>query len=226
MNRQRITPATMLATALLMTPVAARAADDPFAAAIRPTDALTPEQERASFHLPPGFRVQLFASEPEIQKPMNMAFDAGGRLWVSGSTEYPYPAPDDRPARDTIRVLEDTDHDGRADKVTVFAEGLSIPIGLYPYKNGVIAYSIPNIEFFDDTDGDGKADRREVLYGPFEFRRDTHGMNNAFRRGFDGWLYANHGWANTSTVKGRDGNEVVLPGGNTYRVRLDGSRIE
>ena len=68
---------------------------------------------------------------------MNMAFDARGRLWVTGSIEYPYPAPDDRPARDTIRILEDTDGDGRADKVTTFADGLNIPIGLYPYKNGV-----------------------------------------------------------------------------------------
>jgi putative heme-binding domain-containing protein len=221
-----MTPALMLATALLITPVAARPADDPFAAAIRPTNALTPEHERASFHLPPGFRVQLFAAEPEIQKPMNMAFDARGRLWVSGSTEYPYPAPADRPGRDSIRVLEDTDRDGHVDKVTVFADGLSVPIGLYPYKTGVIAFSIPNIWFFDDTDGDGKADRREILYGPFDYLHDTHGMNNAFRRGFDGWLYANHGWANTSTVRGRDGNEVVLPGGNTYRVRPDGARIE
>ena len=157
---------------------------------------------------------------------MNMAFDARGRLWVSGSTEYPYPAPANRPGRDSIRVLEDTNRDGRADKVTVFADGLSIPIGLYPYKNGVIAFSIPNIWFFDDTDGDGKADRREILYGPFDYLHDTHGMNNAFRRGFDGWLYANHGWANTSTVRGRDGNEVVLAGGNTYRVRPNGARIE
>ena len=157
---------------------------------------------------------------------MNLAFDAKGRLWVTGSTEYPYPAPTDRPGRDSIRVLEDTDQDGHADQVTVFADGLSIPIGLYPYKNGVIAYSIPNIWFFEDTDGDGKSDRREILYGPFDYLHDTHGMNNAFRRGFDGWLYANHGWANTSTVRGRDGNQVVLPGGNTYRVKLDGARIE
>ncbi|MHC5539358.1 DUF7133 domain-containing protein, partial [Singulisphaera rosea] len=128
--------------------------------------------------------------------------------------------------RDSIRVLEDTDHDGRADKATVFADELNIPIGLYPYKNGVIAFSIPSIYDFQDTDGDGKADRREHLYGPFAFDRDTHGLNNAFRRGFDGWLYANHGWANVSSVAGRDGNRVELITGNTYRMRLDGSRIE
>ncbi len=226
MHRQRIAKALWITTALFITASTVRGADDPFAAAIRPTDALTPEQERAALHLPPGFRVQLFAAEPEIQKPMNMQFDARGRLWVSGSTEYPYPVPADRPGRDSIRILEDTNHDGRADKVTTFVDGLSIPIGIYPYKNGVIAYSIPNIWFFDDTDGDGKADRREILYGPFDYLHDTHGMNNAFRRGFDGWLYANHGWANTSTVRGKDGNQVVLPGGNTYRFKLDGARIE
>ena len=73
--------------------ISAARGEDPFSAAIRPTDAKTPEEERRSFHVPPGFEVQLVAAEPEIQKPMNLAFDARGRLWVSGSTEYPFPAP-------------------------------------------------------------------------------------------------------------------------------------
>ncbi len=206
--------------------ISAARGEDPFSAAIRPTDAKTPEEERRSFHVPPGFEVQLVAAEPEIQKPMNLAFDARGRLWVSGSTEYPFPAPADRPGRDSIRVLEDKDGDGRADKVTVFADGLNIPIGLYPYKNGAIAFSIPFIYDLQDTDGDGRADRREVLYGPLGFDRDTHGMNNAFRRGFDGWVYANHGWQNISTIKGKDGSRIDIQGGNTYRVRPDGSRVE
>jgi hypothetical protein len=150
-----------------------RATDDPFKTAIRPTDPRSPDEERASFHLPPGFTIQLFAAEPEIQKPMNMAFDAKGRLWISGSTEYPFPVPKDRKGRDSIRILEDRDGDGRAERVTTFADGLNIPIGLYPYRNGVIAFSIPNIEFFEDTDGDGHADRREVLYGPLGYERDT-----------------------------------------------------
>jgi putative heme-binding domain-containing protein len=225
-RQNRWTRISLLALTSALTVGSLARAEDPFAAAIRPTDPKTPEQEQASFHLPPGFKIELFAAEPQIQKPMNLAFDARGRLWVSGSTEYPYPAPGDRKGRDSIRILEDTDHDGRADKVTVFADGLSIPIGLYPYKNGAIAFSIPYISFFEDTNGDDRADRREDLYGPLGYERDTHGMNNAFRRGFEGWLYANHGWANHSTIRGRDGSRIDVQGGNTYRIRTDGSRVE
>ena len=68
-------------------------------------------------------------AEPEIFKPLNMAFDARGRLWVTESQEYPYAAPADRPGRDHIKILEDTDGDGQADKITTFADGLNIPIG-------------------------------------------------------------------------------------------------
>ncbi|MCH7988059.1 MAG: HEAT repeat domain-containing protein, partial [Planctomycetes bacterium] len=184
------------------------------------------EEEQKSFKLPAGFEIQLFASEPEITKPLNMAFDDRGRLWITNTVEYPYPAPPDRKGKDSIRILEDTDGDGRADKITTFVDGLNIPMGLYPYKNGVIAFSIPYIWFFEDTDGDDKADRRTKLFGPFGFDRDAHGLNNSFRRGFDGWIYANHGFNNETTVKGTDGHTVKMQSGNTYRFRPDGSRIE
>jgi putative heme-binding domain-containing protein len=200
--------------------------DDPFAADIRTTPALTPAEEQKSFHLPPGFKIELFASEPEIQKPINMAFDARGRLWVSCTQEYPFPVPSTRRGKDTIRILEDPNGAGHADKMTIFADGLNIPIGLYPYKNGVIAFSIPNIYNLQDTSGNGKADRREVIYGPFDFLHDAHGLNNAFRRGFDGWLYANHGFSNHSIVKAKDGSTVDMQSGNTYRFAPDGSHIE
>jgi putative heme-binding domain-containing protein len=205
----------------------ARAAGkDPFAEYIRPTDARTPADELTGFHVPPGFVVQLFAAEPDIGKPMNMAFDARGRLWVTQSKEYPFAAPKDRPGRDVIKILEDTDGDGKADKITTFAEGLNIPIGLYPYKNGVIAFSIPNISYYEDTDGDGKADKQTVLYGPLGYERDTHGMTSGFRRGFDGWLYACHGYNNTTTIKGTDGQAITMNSGNTYRMKVDGSHVE
>lgn len=200
-------------------------AQDPFAAVIRPTDPLTPEEQLTKFHLPEGFEINLFASEPAIQKPMNMAFDARGRMWVSGSVEYPFAAAQGE-GRDTIRVLHDTNGDGQADRIETFADGLNIPMGLYPYRNGVIAYSIPNIWNLQDTDGDGKCDQREVMYGPLGDPVDTHGMQNAFRRGFDGWLYICHGFRNDSTIRGTDGSEVTLQSGNTYRVRVDGSRVE
>jgi putative heme-binding domain-containing protein len=198
--------------------------EDPFRTQVRPTDPLSPDEQQKTFHLPPGFEIQLFSAEPDLQKPMNMAFDAAGRLWVSASVEYPYAASEG--GRDTIKILEDADGDGRADKVTTFVDGLNIPIGLYPYRDGVVAYSIPNIWFFRDTDGDGKADQRDILYGPLGTPRDTHGMQNAFRRGFDGWLYINHGFSNESTITAQDGSSIKLQSGNTYRVRLDGSHVE
>src|SRR5213593_1903024 len=108
---------------------------DPFAENVRTTPWLKPEQEQKSFHLPPGFEIQLVAAEPDINKPMNLAFDASGRLWVTTSREYPFPVPLDKPARDRIMIFEDFGPDGRARKVTTFAEGLNIPIGLYPFRS-------------------------------------------------------------------------------------------
>ena len=87
-------------------------AADPFEDFIRKTEPLTPEQERLSLHVPPGFEVQLVASEPEIGKPINMAFDARGRLWLTQSREYPYAAPLDKPGRDKIKILSNFDENG------------------------------------------------------------------------------------------------------------------
>ncbi len=213
----------LTAAALFCAPAQAA---DPFAENVRTTEPLAPEEQLKTFTVPDGFEMQLVAAEPDLRKPMNMAFDAKGRLWVSESREYPFPAPVDKPGRDTIRVYENFDATGRAQKITIFAEGLNIPIGIYPYRNGVIAWSIPNIWFFQDTDGDGRADKKEILYGPFGWERDTHGNQASFRRGFDGWLYATHGYNNNSHVRARDGSEVRMNSGNTYRMALDGGHIE
>jgi putative heme-binding domain-containing protein len=201
-------------------------AADPFSEGVRTTPWLSPEDEQKKFHLPPGFEIQLVASEPDLIKPMNMAFDARGRLWVTVTREYPYAAPLDKPARDAIKILEDTNGDGKADKITTFADGLNIPTGIYPFDGGCIAWGIPNIWLFRDTNKDDKADTREVLFGPLGWERDTHGMNSSFRRGFDGWVYATHGFNNNSTVRGKDGSEIKMNSGNTYRFRVDGSRVE
>lgn len=216
----------MMTTHLLLTCVIALAAgdEDLFQANVRTTEPLAAEEQLKLFHVPPGFEVQLVAAEPELQKPMNLAFDGQGRVWVSGSIEYPYAAAGT--GRDAIKVLDGFNDAGRATRVTTFADGLNIPIGLYPYREGVVAYSISQLEYFGDTDGDGRAEQRNVLYGPLDRPVDTHGMQNAFRRGADGWLYVNHGFANQTTVRGSDGSQISMHSGNVYRVRLDGSRVE
>jgi putative heme-binding domain-containing protein len=201
-------------------------AADPFAEFVRSADPKDPEQELKSFHLPPGFEAQLVAAEPDIGKPMNMAFDARGRLWITQSREYPYAAPPEKPARDAIKVLSDFAEDGRARSIVTFAEGLNIPIGLHPYQDGVIAFSIPYIHSFRDTDGDGKSDKQERILGRLGFEKDTHGLTGAFRRGYDGWIYADHGFNNDSTITASDGSSIKLNSGNTYRFRPDGSRVE
>ena len=160
---------------------------------------------------------------------MNLAFDARGRLWVTHSIEYPFAAADADQSRDGVTILDGIGADGRATKVTKFADKLNIPIGVLPMPNGreAIVWSIPNIWKLTDTDGDGVADKREVLYGPFDYV-DTHGDQNAFRLGLDGWIYACHGFRNTSKIKLKGEGPVVLEmqSGNTYRFRPDGSAIE
>lgn len=191
---------------------------------VRTTSFQSPAEELKDFSLPPGFEVTLFASEPEITKPINMAFDEKGRLWVTQSSEYPIKAGPGL-GTDRISILEDTDQDGKADKITDFANDLNIPIGIQPVKDGAIAFSIPNIYRFYDTNGDDVADKREILLGPFE-TKDTHGMINNLFRGLDGWIHASHGYSNVSTVSGKDGNSITMTSGNTFRFTMDGQHVE
>ncbi len=191
------------------------------------TEARTPEEERTAFHLPEGFVAELVASEPDIHKPLNIAFDDRGRLWVTDTLEYPFPALDGKTPRDGVKILSDFAPDGKARKIQTFATGLNIPIGLIPMPGGneALVHAIPNIYRLTDTDGDGVADKKEPAYQSYGFR-DTHGMTNAFTWGFDGWIYACHGFSNESNVKGKDGKPIVMQSGNTYRMKADGSHVE
>jgi putative heme-binding domain-containing protein len=190
---------------------------------IRTTEARTPAEEQDGFELPDGFEIQLFAAEPDIGKPLNMAFDARGRMWLTQSNEYPFP---NDAGKDKIIILEDTDKDGQADKFTTFADSLNIPIGITPVKDGAIAYSIPYVFHLIDHDGDSHADERKVLLSGFEFK-DTHGMINNFVRGLDGWIHADHGYKNSSKVVGTSKKDTVfMTSGNTFRFLPDGSNVE
>lgn len=198
---------------------------------VAPTEPLTPQEQIKQFHLPPGFEIQLVASETDIQKPMNLNFDSRGRLWVTHSIEYPFPAPADgsRPPRDAVTILDGIGPDGKATKISKFAEELNIPIGVLPLYDGkeAIVWSIPYLWKLRDTNGDGKADQREILFGPYDFV-DTHGDQNSLKLGLDGWIYACHGFRNDSKIRRKGEGPVVLElqSGNTYRFKPDGSEIE
>ncbi|MBI5692357.1 MAG: hypothetical protein HZC55_19925 [Verrucomicrobia bacterium] len=118
--------------------------------------------------LAPGLKANLFASEkqfPELAKPVQMAWDTKGRLWIAAWPSYPSRTPTSRVA-DKLLILEDTDRDGRADKCTTFLDGLNSPTGFQFFKDGVLVVQAPDVWFVRDTDGDGRADWRErVLMG-------------------------------------------------------------
>lgn len=149
-----------------------------------PTEAAAQE---ASFTLAPGLQMNLFAQEPLIAKPIQMAWDEKGRLWVASSAVYPHIKPGQTQA-DKIVVLEDTDKDGKADKSTVFYEGLLIPTGILPGDGGAYVANSTELLFMKDTDGDGRADHTKVLLSGFG-TEDTHHILHSIKRGPDGCLY-------------------------------------
>ncbi|MBX3412197.1 MAG: c-type cytochrome [Pirellulales bacterium] len=148
--------------------------------------------------VPQGFAVEIVAAEPDLVNPVAMTFDERGRIWVTESLEYP--RLEAGAGRDRIRVLEDTDHDGRADRFTTFAEGLNIPSGIAVGYGGVWVANAPDLLFLADDDGDLQADRREVVVTGFG-REDTHELPNSLTWGPDGYLYGLNGVFNRSRVE-------------------------
>ncbi len=208
-----------------------------------------PEQTLANLEIHPDFEMSLVAAEPLINKPMNFDWDAAGRLWVAETPEYPNgrrgmrpdyrgkewkdrggidfaPGAQDRPARDKISILSDTDGDGVMDKKDVFYEGLDLVTGLVFYKDGVIVTQAPDILFLRDTDHDGKADKVEKLYTNLG-TNDTHAVINNPRWGWDGWIYATHGYSSSPDVRNGDGSKGFGGiGSGVVRFKPDGSAFE
>ncbi len=141
---------------------------------------LSPADELKAFDIDPRFEVNLFASEeqfPDIVCPIQMRWDTRGRMWVACSTTYPHVYPGNAP-EDKIVILEDTDGDGRADKSSVFANDVHIPLGFEFGNGGIYVSEEPHLTFLKDTDGDGKADfRRKVLTG-FGTEDSHHALHN------------------------------------------------
>jgi putative heme-binding domain-containing protein len=141
------------------------------------------------FQTDPTIEIALWAENPLLAKPIQMNFDAQGRLWVASSSVYPQISPGQEPD-DKILILEDTNRDNKADKTTVFAEGLLIPTAVEPGDGGVYVGQSTELLHFKDTDGDGMADKKRIVLSGFG-TEDTHHTLHTLRWGFDGQLYMN-----------------------------------
>ena len=165
---------------------------------------LSPEESQTLVQVPVGFRLELFASEPEIKKPIAMDWDERGRLWIIETIDYPNTVKTDKgKGGDRITICEDTDNDGKADKFTVFAEGLNLPTSLVFADGGVIVAQAPHFLFLKDTNGDDKADVRKVLidgWGTF----DTHAGPSNLKYGIDNKIWGTVGYSGfEGTIAGK-----------------------
>jgi putative membrane-bound dehydrogenase-like protein len=181
-----------------------------------------PAESMKHMAVPRGFEVRLFAAEPDVVKPITMAWDHKGRLWIVESVDYPNDKHPKTPGRDRIKICEDTDGDGRADKFTVFAEGLNIPTSLTFANGGIALLQAPDVLFLKDNDGDDKADERRVLFTGWG-TYDTHAGPSNLRWGFDNWIWGIVGY---SGFRGTVGGERLNFSQGFFRFRPDGSKLE
>ena len=182
---------------------------------------LPPEASLKLAQIPVGFELQLFAGEPQVVNPIAINWDARGRLWLVEAFDYPHKVLSDDP-QDRIKILEDTDGDGRADQVSVFAEGLNLCTSVLPRPDGAIATDGENMVYLRDTDGDDRADTKEVIFSGIQLR-DTHACVSNLRYGVDDWIYATVGYSGLRVHLG--GREHASESG-VFRFRADGSDFE
>lgn len=150
------------------------------------------EDALAKLKVPEGYKIELFASEVEFRdlaNPVQMSFDNKGRLWVATMPSYPHYKPGDSKPNDKLIILEDTNNDGKADKQTVFVDGLHLPLGFEFAPEGVYVSQGTNLKLFTDTNGDDKADKEEILMSGFD-DHDTHHNSSAFCADPSGAIYS------------------------------------
>lgn len=147
-----------------------------------------PEDALETLQIQDGFQIELYAAEPDIVDPVAMEIDERGRIYVVESSGYPL---DTESGAGRVKLLEDTDNDGKPDRTTLFADKLTLPTGVMAWKNGILVTDAPNVLYLEDTDGDGKSDIREPLLEGFAFTNPQHTVSSPVY-GLDNWIYLSH----------------------------------
>ncbi len=204
----------------------------------------TPEEQRRAFKLPPGFEMELVAAEAEgLGKFISVAWDASMRLWTMTALEYPVDANENKSAsealfarggRDRVVVFDDVYGAavGAAAKPRIFADGLVMPLGVQPWRDGAFVQYGADIRFYRDTDGDGRADRHDVILTGFG-TQDSHLFPHQFLRQPGGTMFVAQGLFNYSTVRRPGGvafadgaTEVAFNQCKLAQMTLDGAHFE
>jgi putative membrane-bound dehydrogenase-like protein len=172
--------------------------------------------------VPADCELKLFASEPDIAKPIAFAWDERGRCWVVETRDYPHGIQESGEGEDSIKICEDTDGDGKADKFTVFADKLNLPTGIVFARKGIIVAAPPKFIYLEDTNGDDKADKRETIIDCWGIK-DTHAQASNLHYGFDNWIYGCVGYSGIEGYVGGKKHQFAM---GTYRFKPDGSAIE
>jgi putative membrane-bound dehydrogenase-like protein len=194
-----------------------------------------PEQALATLRVEPGFRVELVAAEPDVQSPVAMDIDEDGRIFVVEMPGYPL----DVSPSGRVRLLEDTDGDGRVDRSALFADRLVLPSGVMRWKDGILVTSPPDLLFLADRDGDGYAEHREVVLTGFAKTNPQHAVNHPVY-GLDNWVYLAHSGGSQPVIYadlfGDQGSPLTFPArpdvpaldprGRGVRVKPDAFRVE
>lgn len=188
-------------------------------------DALTPEQSIKTFQLNGDFDIEVYAAEPFVKDPVSLTFDDEGNAFVAELPDYPY-QPEPGKGHGRIKMLIDINHDGRIDSAIVFADGLSMPTSILPWKGGLIVTAAPNILYLKDTNSDHKADTRDTLFSGF-FATNMEAQITALRFNIDNWIYAaNYGREGEVTDTKGGKHDTLAMSGADFRFRMDKNLFE
>jgi putative membrane-bound dehydrogenase-like protein len=183
----------------------------------------SPAESQKLIQIPADFKLELFAAEPDIINPIAMNWDEKGRLWVIETVDYPNEIrTSDGVGDDRIKICEDTDGDGKADKFTIFADKLNIPTSIVFVNGGIIVAQAPNFVFLKDTDGDDKADIRENIITGWG-KSDTHAGPSNLKYGFDNKIWGVLGY---SGFDGTVGGKAMKFSQGVYHFTPDGKQLE